>query len=205
MSMGKGLVSEILRMAWESLWGHKMRSVLTVLGIVIGITMVVSVTSLIMGFDQVITGQIESMGTDTLVLAKFSIQSFTSGQEFMDLINRPDLTDVDARVIREQADTVASISVMWGGGGIPPSRGRAWYRGERTSELEIIGIGTDFLDSGDMQLEYLAILIRYGSVDESRIGAVLLPRLRVLFHDVDSDALPIQQTLEVVGGALVPG
>jgi len=154
MSMGRGLVGEILRMAWDSLWGHKMRSVLTVLGIVIGITMVVAVTSLIMGFDTTITSQIESMGTDTLILAKFSIQSITSGQDFMDLINRPDLTEADAETIREQAATVDSVSVMWGGGGFPPSRGRAWYRGKRTSELEIVGVGTDFLDSGDMQLQY---------------------------------------------------
>ena len=54
--MRKVLVGEIIGMAWNSLRTHKMRSALTVLGIVIGITMVVGVTSLVRGFDSMITG-----------------------------------------------------------------------------------------------------------------------------------------------------
>ena len=65
MAVHKGLGGEIIGMAWESLRTHKMRSALTVLGIVIGITMVVGVTSLIRGFDSTITGQIQGMGSPT--------------------------------------------------------------------------------------------------------------------------------------------
>jgi len=47
-----GLLSEIVAMAWDTLRGNKMRSALTVLGVVIGITSIVGMTSLIRGFDQ---------------------------------------------------------------------------------------------------------------------------------------------------------
>ncbi|MFQ5742939.1 MAG: ABC transporter permease [Acidobacteriota bacterium] len=146
------LTGEILAMAWSSLRSHKLRSALTVLGIVIGITMVVGVTSLIMGFDRTITGQIRSMGPNTLFLAKFSIQSITAGEHFRELLARPDITEEDAEALG-QAGSVAEVSVMYGGGGFPPSRGRAWYRGKRSSELEILGVSSAFLDAGDMQLD----------------------------------------------------
>ena len=47
-----GLLFEIVAMAWDTLRTSKMRSALTVLGVVIGITSIVGMTSLIRGFDQ---------------------------------------------------------------------------------------------------------------------------------------------------------
>jgi putative ABC transport system permease protein len=46
------LFSEIVVMSWDTLRGNKMRSALTVLGIVIGITSIVGMTSLIRGFTE---------------------------------------------------------------------------------------------------------------------------------------------------------
>ncbi len=46
------LFAEILVMSWDTVRGNKLRSFLTVLGIVIGITSIVGMTSLIRGFDQ---------------------------------------------------------------------------------------------------------------------------------------------------------
>ena len=46
------LFNEIVTMAWDTLWSNKMRSALTVVGIVIGITSIVGVTSLLRGFDE---------------------------------------------------------------------------------------------------------------------------------------------------------
>ncbi len=43
---------EILAMSWDTVRSNKLRSFLTVLGIVIGITSIVGMTALIRGFDQ---------------------------------------------------------------------------------------------------------------------------------------------------------
>jgi putative ABC transport system permease protein len=47
-----GLLTEILVMALDTLRANKMRSALTILGVVIGITSIVSMTALIRGFDE---------------------------------------------------------------------------------------------------------------------------------------------------------
>jgi putative ABC transport system permease protein len=47
MSMG-----EAVRIATASLWAHKMRSVLTLLGVVIGVTSVIAVVSLVSGLNN---------------------------------------------------------------------------------------------------------------------------------------------------------
>jgi len=146
------VVTEVLAMAWESLRGHKLRSFLTVLGIVIGITMVVGMTSLIRGFDQSITGQIQSLGSDSLFLVKWGGRLVTSMEKLRELNQRPDITDADAEAISGQAETVYRVSVMYGSG-FPPSIGTLRFRGNRTEQTQIMGVGSRFLEAGDMELD----------------------------------------------------
>ena len=51
-SLRSGLLGEIVTMSVDTLRSNKMRSALTVLGVVIGITSIVGMTSLIRGFDE---------------------------------------------------------------------------------------------------------------------------------------------------------
>ena len=62
-------------MAVETLRSNKLRSVLTVLGVVIGITSIVSVTALLRGFDESFKDMFRQMGPTTMFVAKFSIVS----------------------------------------------------------------------------------------------------------------------------------
>jgi putative ABC transport system permease protein len=167
MAMRSGLAGEILAMAWDSLRAYKMRSALTVLGIVIGITMVVGVTSLIRGFDSTITGQIQGMGPDTVFIAKFSIQSLTSGANFRELFSRPDITADDARAIRESVPAARKVSMVYQSQGT-----QAWYRGKRTSASMILqGVSAEFLEASDITLAAGRML---SQVDEMQRSDVVL-------------------------------
>ena len=73
--MNKGLLGEVLRMALETLRANKMRSGLTVLGVVIGITSIVGMTSLIRGFDSSLRASIEQLGPSTIYLSKLDRKS----------------------------------------------------------------------------------------------------------------------------------
>ncbi len=59
---------ENLILALKSLWSNKMRSFLTTLGIVIGVGAVIAVVSIVQGLSQVITSEIESLGSNSVVI-----------------------------------------------------------------------------------------------------------------------------------------
>lgn len=65
---GKGFVVEILRVALDAIRSNKMRSVLTMLGIVIGIAAVITMVALGQGAQQAVQEQISSLGTDVLTV-----------------------------------------------------------------------------------------------------------------------------------------
>lgn len=62
------LVTEVLTMAVNSLWSNKLRTGLTMLGIIIGISSVVGVTSIGQGVKQATEKQIQSLGSDVILV-----------------------------------------------------------------------------------------------------------------------------------------
>ena len=87
-------------MAVDTLRTNKLRSALTVLGVVIGVTSIVGMTSLIRGFGDQIEALINQMGANTVYVAKMSISSFASGKSFLDMLKRPNITEADAKAIK---------------------------------------------------------------------------------------------------------
>ncbi len=143
MAMKFALFSDIIGMAFATLRANKLRAALTVLGVVIGITAIVGMTSLIRGFDESIKDSIRELGPNTIFVAKFSGLSFASGNEFKDLIKRPVLTVADAKAIEREAPSVGLVDVWLGAWGIP-GRERAYYKGQKTKELSIIGVSENY-------------------------------------------------------------
>jgi putative ABC transport system permease protein len=64
-------IYENLKMAFDTLRMNKLRSFLTVLGVVIGVVTVMAIASLISGIDHAVTKQIESIGTNSIFITKF--------------------------------------------------------------------------------------------------------------------------------------
>jgi putative ABC transport system permease protein len=134
-----GLFTEILVMSWDTLRGNKLRSALTVLGIVIGITSIVGITSLVRGFDETIRSLIREIGPDTIFVQKFSGISQSSAAAFQEILRRPNLTPADAEAI-ERLPSIQIVDIQLGGGG--PGGGRTeriTYRSLRTKPLLIAG------------------------------------------------------------------
>ena len=65
-------VSQNIRMSFDAVWVHRFRSLLTILGIVIGITTVVTVASLLTGLRQGVVDFFQEMGPDNIFLFKSS-------------------------------------------------------------------------------------------------------------------------------------
>ena len=133
-----GLLSEIFVMSWDTLRGNKLRSALTVLGVVIGITSIVGMTSLIRGFDQSFRDAINTLGPDTIIVQKWGALSFSSGKTFLEVARRPNLTKEDAEAIERDCPSVAIVDVWLGANG-GFSASRIYYGHERTRQGGIIG------------------------------------------------------------------
>src|SRR6266850_2015629 len=132
-----GLLSEIVVMSIDTLRTSKMRSALTVLGVVIGITSIVGMTSLIRGFDQSLRDSISQLGPNTIIIQKFGAHSFASGKSFLEVARRPNLTMDDARAIERDCPSVALVDVWLGAQGSVQSR--IYYKSEKTRRVAIIG------------------------------------------------------------------
>jgi len=146
------LLGEVVAMAIDTLRANKMRSALTVLGVVIGVTAIVGMTSLIRGFDQSLRDSIRQLGPKTIFVAKFSGVSFAAGRDFAELLKRPNLTVGDGRAIEEQARTIRFVDIWLGNGG-PPTLARLFYGGERTKLLQIWGTTENFISANYMAME----------------------------------------------------
>src|SRR6476469_8320578 len=130
------LFQEILTMSWDTLRGNKMRSFLTILGVVIGITSIVGITSLLRGFDESFKDSIKTIGPDTIFVTKLSIVSLTSGANRQELLKRPNITTSDAEAIERNAPSIEVVDIILGQG----AQGqRIYYRNQKTKTLQIFG------------------------------------------------------------------
>jgi len=144
--VNRGLAGEVVRMALDTLRSNKLRSALTILGVVIGITAIVGMTSLIRGFDQSLRDSVKALGPSTIILTKLSIVSISSGAEFSDLLRRPNLTVDDAKAIEKLAPTIEIVDILLGTG-LSETNERMYYRGERTKQLTIVGATEQFAEA----------------------------------------------------------
>ena len=132
-----GLFSEILVMSWGTIRGNKLRSSLTVLGIVIGITSIVGITSLLRGFEESFKDLIRQIGPDTIFVQKFSGISM-SGGNFDVIMRRPNITPDDAEAI-DKLPSIVMTDVFMGGGGGGMQQERVYYRNQKTKQLIVFG------------------------------------------------------------------
>jgi putative ABC transport system permease protein len=97
--MHKGEFGEIVQMATDTIRGNKLRSSLTVLGIVIGVAVVIGVSSIGRGLDDNVRGLVKSLGSNTVFA--FHMEPFSFGRPTEEMRTRKELTYEDAVAMRD--------------------------------------------------------------------------------------------------------
>jgi putative ABC transport system permease protein len=133
-------IKESLGMALRSLKTHRLRSILTTLGIIIGVTTVITMMSITQGLKKSVEEELSVLGSNTFYVDKFPA-IITSGKQWREYARRKDLTYQDAQAIENicpSVEIVAADITLYPGEIIK-------YRGESTDRVPIWGVTETYL------------------------------------------------------------
>jgi putative ABC transport system permease protein len=106
--MRLGILREIVSMAVDSLRTNKLRSFLTLLGIVIGVMTVIGMVSIVQGLNRSFLSELESIGSDIIIVEKFE-PGIQVGRLSEEERQRKDLEFEDAQAIQEECSYVKAV------------------------------------------------------------------------------------------------
>ncbi|HEV8485294.1 MAG TPA: ABC transporter permease [Blastocatellia bacterium] len=107
---------EAALIAISSIWSHKLRSFLTLLGVIIGVAVVTAVATVIEGANVYIKEKIATLGSGVFTVQKASLTGFGDFQKFLEAFRKnPDLTVDDLAALRESVTLAEQIGGQDGG------------------------------------------------------------------------------------------
>jgi putative ABC transport system permease protein len=146
-------LSSAVGLALSTVREHKMRSFLTVLGVIIGTGTIIGVGSIIAGLDGAITNVIRSFGTNSAIVFKFPL-GFTNVSR--DEVKRKSLTYEDGVAIAERCPSVELVSpyLFPNNFGIgPPQINMARYKGNELYQPQIGGTEPSYAEAGQAEMK----------------------------------------------------
>ncbi len=170
--------------ALDSLNANKLRSLLTMLGIIIGVAAVIALLALGNGFQQSIEGEINSIGTNLL----FVSTDFDNSDGYQSL----SIDDVDALSDPLRAPAVAEVTASVSGGFNIVARGRE-------TQASVQGVLPNYFTINNLTDDIAAgnLLTSADEAERARVAVIGSEIAEELF---DGD-YPIGQTLKIAGGS----
>jgi putative ABC transport system permease protein len=108
MALYRSDIYENLRMALDTLWGHKLRSFLTILGVVVGTMTVIVIAAFVAGIDARVQKEIESFGTNSIYAYRFD-PGFNINPSAEERMRKP-LSYEDALAVRDACPSVEHVA-----------------------------------------------------------------------------------------------
>jgi putative ABC transport system permease protein len=124
--------TEALKLALQSLWVNKLRTILTLLGVVIGIASVITVVTLTNGAKQFVTTKINTYGASVVTVSKMP-QTFITIEEYLSFQKRRDVTIDDYRAVLSDCRFCMSV------GAERDTTGKIVYGNKSTTDTNIRG------------------------------------------------------------------
>ncbi len=116
----------------QSLWANKLRSILTLLGVIIGVSSVITVVTLTNGAKQFVTSKLNTYGAATVTVNKMP-DNFMTIEEYLEFQKRRDILYDDYRAVLDNCTLCASV------GAERTSVGKVVYGKQSTTDTTIRG------------------------------------------------------------------
>ena len=108
--------SETIKLAFAAIWSHKLRSALTLLGMIIGVTAVVIIVSLIQGFNLYVDEKIAGIGARSFSVRRFGFEDWRTTDTIAQAQRRnKEVTFDDMEYLRERATQIAILGAKANG------------------------------------------------------------------------------------------
>lgn len=139
--------SETIKLAFSAIWAHKLRSFLTLLGMIIGVTAFMVVLSLLQGFNSYVDEKIAGIGSNSFTLRRFSFDDFKDTDTIAAAQRRnKELTFEERDFIRERAQLIDKIGAKAGNMSRDVKRGKESLSSVQISGAEPVIAEIDKLD-----------------------------------------------------------
>jgi putative ABC transport system permease protein len=173
---------------------HKMRSFLTILGVIIGTGTIIAVGSIIAGLDGAVTNVIRGFGTNTAIIFKFPVGMQTRTPE---MLRRKPITYQDGLAIAARCPSVQSVSpyLIPNTFGTGPQINIARYKGNELYNANLSGTDEAYVQSGQVEISEGRFFTEIENQHRMPVAVIGADVPRALFNGED----PIGKWIDVNG------
>ncbi|HEX7580935.1 MAG TPA: ABC transporter permease, partial [Thermoanaerobaculia bacterium] len=185
------LNSELVRVALRAIGAHKLRSFLTLLGVIIGVMTVVAVIAVITGLNNYVATKLFTLSPDVYVVTRFGI--ITSREQFLEAPKRKSITKADLEKAARMSKTAVTIGAQSGVTKSVKSGNR------RLADVSINGATANVAELQNLDVEAGRFFTElenerraYVAVIGSEVREELFPRVDPVGRDVSIGGIPFR-------------
>ena len=182
--------SEIIRISWEAVMKNKVRSLLTMLGIIIGVAAVIIMVSISAGTEASIEAEITSLGSNLVYVSNAMTQGGVQGMR-----GGPGATGEQGGLVYEDAEALAELDNVAGVVVEQNTTGDVSAGSSVVTDTTIIGTTADFPSVRDMELA-IGSYFSEGDVESDSKVVVLGWTLYEELFDENEDPVGQDVTIE---------
>ena len=182
---------ENIRLEFQGIWSRKMRSFLTMLGIIIGIAAIIAIVSTIKGTNDAIKNNLVGSGNNTVDIKishggyDYTIDSYSGAPWGIPVVSQETKDEILAL---DEVENVTTYSSRYGSEGV-------YYKNTGVDSISILGIDTSYFDT----CNYVLKSGRGFSEEDYKLFRKVLIADQVAGTNLFADENPLGKTVEISG------
>lgn len=185
------LNGELFRVAWRAIGAHKLRSFLTLLGVIIGVMTVVAVVSVIQGLNNYVATKLFTLSPDVYTIERFGI--ITTRDGFLEALKRKRIQKSDFEMFQRLSKTAVMVGARSG-------TSRSVRSGaKRLSDVQIAGVTANVAELSNLDVDLGRFFTEsenerraFVAVIGTEVRDELFPRLDPVGRTISIDGIPFR-------------